>query len=71
MPRKKVIVVMPAYNAARTLEKTYKDIPPGTVDEVILVDDVFTTGATLRLCAQCLKNGDPQKILALTAARTL
>lgn len=38
---------------------------------VILVDDVFTTGATLRLCAQCLKNGDPQKILALTAARTL
>lgn len=33
---------MPAYNAARTLEKTYKDIPPGTVDEVILVDDVST-----------------------------
>ena len=38
---------------------------------VILVDDVFTTGATLRLCAQCLKNGDPKKILTLTAARTL
>ena len=30
---------MPAYNAAKTLEKTYKDIPPGTVDEVIVVDD--------------------------------
>ncbi len=36
----KVIVVMPAYNAAKTLEKTYNDIPKGTVHEVILVDDV-------------------------------
>lgn len=41
MPDKlKVVVVMPAYNAARTLERTYNDIPPQTVDEVILVDDV-------------------------------
>jgi len=38
----KVIVVMPAYNAETTLEKTYRDIPPGSVDEVILVDDVST-----------------------------
>lgn len=36
----KVIVVMPAYNAARTLEKTYNDIPHDVVDKVILVDDV-------------------------------
>jgi glycosyltransferase involved in cell wall biosynthesis len=36
----KVIVVMPAYNAAKTVEKTYRDIPKGVVDEVILVDDV-------------------------------
>jgi glycosyltransferase involved in cell wall biosynthesis len=36
----RVIVVMPAYNAARTLEQTYHDIPPGVVDHVILVDDV-------------------------------
>lgn len=36
---KKVIVVMPAYNAALTLEKTLRDIPPGTVDEIILTDD--------------------------------
>jgi glycosyltransferase involved in cell wall biosynthesis len=35
----KVIVVMPAYNAATTLEKTVADIPPGCVDEIILVDD--------------------------------
>jgi glycosyltransferase involved in cell wall biosynthesis len=31
---------MPAYNAARTLERTYADIPDGTVDQIILVDDV-------------------------------
>lgn len=37
---RRVVVVMPAYNAARTLERTYRDIPPGIVDHVILVDDV-------------------------------
>jgi len=36
---KKVIVVLPAYNAAETLEKTYKEIPFDMVDEVVLVDD--------------------------------
>ena len=36
---KKVIVVMPAYKAALTLEKTYQEIPHDWVDEVILVDD--------------------------------
>lgn len=35
----KVAVVLPAYNAERTLEKTYREIPFGVVDEVILVDD--------------------------------
>lgn len=35
----KVIAVMPAYNAAATLEKTVKDIPRGVVDKIILVDD--------------------------------
>lgn len=35
----KVIIVMPAYNAAATLEKTVKDIPQGFADEIILVDD--------------------------------
>ena len=37
--KKKVIVVMPAYFAEKTLEKTYKDIPKEYVDEIILVDD--------------------------------
>jgi glycosyltransferase involved in cell wall biosynthesis len=36
---KKIVVVLPAYNAARTLEKTYAEIPLEIVDEVILVDD--------------------------------
>jgi len=36
---KKIIVVMPAYNAEKTLEDTYRDIPKGVVDEIILVDD--------------------------------
>ena len=36
---KKVIVVLPAYNAALTLEKTYDEIPQNLVDEVILCDD--------------------------------
>lgn len=37
--KKKVIVIMPAYNAEKTLRRTYDDIPKGLVDEVILVDD--------------------------------
>ena len=36
----KVVVVMPAYNAARTLEDTYRGLAMDVVDEVILVDDV-------------------------------
>ena len=39
-PNSRVIVVMPAYNAAKTLERTYADIPAGVVDHVIVVDDV-------------------------------
>lgn len=36
---KKIVVVLPAYNAAKTLEKTYREIPFDLVDEVILCDD--------------------------------
>lgn len=36
---KKIIVVMPAYNAAQTIEKTYREIAKGIVDEVLVVDD--------------------------------
>ncbi len=36
---KKIVVVMPAYNASQTLSRTYGEIPFDIVDEVILVDD--------------------------------
>lgn len=38
--KKRVVVIMPAYNAAKTLERTYNDLPQDVVDHVILVDDV-------------------------------
>jgi len=36
---KKIVVVMPAYNAERTLEKTYREVPLDLVDEVVVTDD--------------------------------
>lgn len=36
---RKIIIVLPAYNAEQTLERTYKEIPFDIVDEVVLVDD--------------------------------
>jgi glycosyltransferase involved in cell wall biosynthesis len=39
LKNKKIVVVMPAYNAATTLRQTYAEIPQNIVDEVILVDD--------------------------------
>ena len=36
---KKIIIVLPAYRAAQTLERTYKEIPFNIVDDVVLVDD--------------------------------
>ena len=35
---KKIVVVMPAYNAAKTVRQTYAEIPHDIVDEIILVD---------------------------------
>ncbi|MGC9356141.1 MAG: glycosyltransferase family 2 protein, partial [Mariniphaga sp.] len=37
---KKVVVVLPAYNASKTIEKTYNEIDSSIVDDVILVDDL-------------------------------
>jgi glycosyltransferase involved in cell wall biosynthesis len=39
LDEKKIVVVMPAYNAARTLRQTYEELPFDIVDEVLLVDD--------------------------------
>ena len=40
----KTVIVMPAYNAANTLVKTYNNIPPNSYDEIILVDDASSDG---------------------------
>lgn len=47
----KIIVVMPAYNAAQTLEKTVAEIPRDVVDEILLVDD-FSADETVRLARE-------------------
>lgn len=43
---KKIVVVLPAYNAALTLEQTYSEIPFDIVDEVVLVDDASSDATT-------------------------
>lgn len=48
---KKIVVVMPAYNAANTLRQTYIELPHDHVDEVILVDDA-SVDETARLAAE-------------------
>ncbi|MGI9101700.1 MAG: glycosyltransferase family 2 protein [Terriglobales bacterium] len=45
---KKIFVVMPAYNAAKTLEQTYSELPFDVVDSIILVDD-GSTDATVQV----------------------
>ena len=48
MANRRICVVLPAYNAARTLEMTVREIPADLVDDIILVDDA-STDDTLRL----------------------
>lgn len=43
---KKICVVLPAYNAASTLEQTYNEIPFDIVDEIVLVDDASSDKTT-------------------------
>ena len=55
----RIVVVMPAYNAARTLEQTYRDLPLDQVSEVILVDDGSrddTVGVAQRLGIRAFKH---------------
>jgi len=74
----KVIVTMPAYNAAKTLLKTFEDIPEGLVSEVILVDDCSkddTVGAAHNLDIKVIRHphnvgyGGNQKTCYLEALR--
>ena len=45
---KKIIIVLPAFNAEKTLEETYREIPFEIVDDIILVDD-FSTDKTIEV----------------------
>lgn len=46
----KVVVVMPAYNARKTLESTYRELPHDIVDEVLLTDDASTDATAALAC---------------------
>lgn len=48
---KRIVVVMPAYNAARTLRRTYAEIPRDVVDDVLLVDDA-SDDATVAIASE-------------------
>lgn len=75
-----VIIVLPAYNAAKTLEKTYLDLPPGLASEVILVDDAShdetvkiarSLGITTFVHQQNLGYGGNQKTCYIEALKRL
>ncbi len=49
--KKKLVVVMPAYNAEKTLRQTYDELPHEYVDKVILIDD-YSTDRTTRIAGE-------------------
>src|SRR5258708_6401045 len=52
---KKIVVVLPAYKAELTLERTYKSIPADVVDSVLLVDDASSDGTVEKARALGIK----------------
>ena len=50
---KKVIVILPAYNAEKTLQNTYSEIPRDIVDEILLVDDASSDKTCMEYDAVC------------------
>ncbi|HKK11716.1 MAG TPA: glycosyltransferase family 2 protein [Flavobacteriaceae bacterium] len=58
---KKIIIVLPAFNAEKTLEKTFREIPFEIVDDIILVDD-FSSDETLKIAKKIgIKNIIPHE----------
>jgi len=48
MPTPKIVAIMPAYNARKTLQQTVREIPAGVVQECIVVDD-FSDDSTIEV----------------------
>ena len=76
--RGRVVIVMPAYNAAKTLEDTFRKIPEGYYDEIVVVDDHSrddTTGEARRLNLKAIRHphnvgyGGNQKTCYMEALR--
>jgi glycosyltransferase involved in cell wall biosynthesis len=76
--RGRIVIVMPAYNAARTLEDTFRAIPAGYYDEIVVVDDHSrddTTGLAQRLNLKAIRHphnvgyGGNQKTCYMEALR--
>ena len=67
---KKIIVVLPAFNAGKTLEKTYKEIPFDIVDEVILVDD-YSNDNTIKIAKEFSTSLNTILILAMVQIKKL
>ena len=65
---KKIVVVMPAYNAARTLEQTYREIPLDLVDDVVLTDDASHDDTVEVARAARPAHARPRRRTAATAA---
>ena len=63
----KICVVMPAYNAEKTLERTYRDLPLDWVDDVVLVDDA-SRDRTLELAHELGLHALGHRATAATAA---
>ena len=53
---KKLVIVLPAYNAAKTIEQTYNEIPFDIVDDIVLVDDNSIDNTTEVAAALNIKN---------------
>ena len=66
----KGVVVMPAYNAGRTLRLTYEELPKESVNLVILVDDGVAAGSTMRTAIAALrKHGAKRVVIAVPTAQ--
>ena len=67
---KKVVVIMPAYNAEKPLEKTYNEIYKNFVDEIILVDD-FSSNDTKEVAKKLNITTIVNKKLAMAGIRNV